>query len=158
MVFFSWKSNSPRNTVPIKHVSCISHKRNAISYHTLALISSAFSMKPGKCLRLQVGVKAPGTANSTTCSTNNHSKHLSYTMEFDSVLKFRNVDAVSVSWSFSRRIQSVHLLGSTGFSHIHRVHIAFRIEVRQRCVRWYLPTQRQPSQSNKTVIELSRYR
>ena len=31
--------------------------------------SWAFSMKPGKCLRLQVGVKAPGTANSTTCTT-----------------------------------------------------------------------------------------
>lgn len=34
----------------------------------LALSSSAFSMKPGRCLRLQVGVKAPGTANSTTYS------------------------------------------------------------------------------------------
>lgn len=27
-----------------------------------------FSMKPGRCLREQVGVKAPGTANSTTCA------------------------------------------------------------------------------------------
>ena len=32
----------------------------------LLLISSAFSMKPGRCLRLQVGVKAPGTANRMT--------------------------------------------------------------------------------------------
>ena len=34
----------------------------------LARSSSAFSMNPGRCFRLQVGVKAPGTANSTTCS------------------------------------------------------------------------------------------
>mmetsp|Transcript_39684 Transcript_39684/g.66603 ORF Transcript_39684/g.66603 Transcript_39684/m.66603 type:complete len:206 (+) Transcript_39684:442-1059(+) len=32
----------------------------------LALISAACSMKPGRCFKLQVGVKAPGTANSTT--------------------------------------------------------------------------------------------
>ena len=32
----------------------------------LLLISSAFSMKPGRCLVLQVGVKAPGTPTSTT--------------------------------------------------------------------------------------------
>ena len=32
------------------------------------LSSSAASTKPGRCLRLQVGVKAPGTAKSTTCS------------------------------------------------------------------------------------------
>src|ERR1700690_2238254 len=31
-----------------------------------ALIASAFCTNPGKCLALQVGVKAPGTANSTT--------------------------------------------------------------------------------------------
>lgn len=30
------------------------------------LISSAFSMNPGRCFILQVGVKAPGTANNTT--------------------------------------------------------------------------------------------
>src|SRR5262249_28930857 len=30
------------------------------------LKSSALSMKPGRCLRWQVGVKAPGTANRTT--------------------------------------------------------------------------------------------
>src|SRR3978361_1639674 len=29
-------------------------------------IEAAFCTKPGKCLALQVGVKAPGTANSTT--------------------------------------------------------------------------------------------
>ena len=32
----------------------------------LLLISSAFSMKPGRCLVLQVGVKAPGTPTRTT--------------------------------------------------------------------------------------------
>jgi hypothetical protein len=32
----------------------------------LLLISSAFSMNPGKCFRLQVGVKAPGTAKRTS--------------------------------------------------------------------------------------------
>src|SRR5580698_9435305 len=32
----------------------------------LALIESAFCTNPGRCLALQVGVKAPGTANSTT--------------------------------------------------------------------------------------------
>src|SRR4051794_19479254 len=32
----------------------------------LPLIAAAFCTKPGKCLALQVGVKAPGTANSTT--------------------------------------------------------------------------------------------
>src|SRR5450432_1405741 len=30
------------------------------------LIAAAFCTNPGKCLALQVGVKAPGTANSTT--------------------------------------------------------------------------------------------
>src|SRR5579875_2959633 len=32
----------------------------------LALIASACCTKPGRCLALQVGVNAPGTANSTT--------------------------------------------------------------------------------------------
>ena len=32
----------------------------------LALNAAAFCTKPGRCLALQVGVKAPGTANSTT--------------------------------------------------------------------------------------------
>ena len=31
-----------------------------------ALMASAFCTKPGRCLALQVGVNAPGTANSTT--------------------------------------------------------------------------------------------
>src|SRR5208282_559903 len=32
----------------------------------LALTAAFFSMKPGRCLAEQVGVKAPGSANSTT--------------------------------------------------------------------------------------------
>ena len=32
----------------------------------LALMSAAFSTKPGRCLASQVGVNAPGTENSTT--------------------------------------------------------------------------------------------
>ena len=32
----------------------------------LAFSASAFCTKPGRCLALQVGVKAPGTANRTT--------------------------------------------------------------------------------------------
>mmetsp|Transcript_17212 Transcript_17212/g.29416 ORF Transcript_17212/g.29416 Transcript_17212/m.29416 type:complete len:213 (-) Transcript_17212:51-689(-) len=40
--------------------------RQAMVSTPLALISSARSTKPGKCLRLHVGVKAPGTAKMTT--------------------------------------------------------------------------------------------
>src|ERR1700712_151537 len=38
----------------------------AIVSTPLAFIASAFCTKPGRCLALQVGVKAPGTANKTT--------------------------------------------------------------------------------------------
>jgi len=40
--------------------------RQAITSTPFFLISAAFSTKPGRCLAEQVGVKAPGTANSTT--------------------------------------------------------------------------------------------
>jgi hypothetical protein len=38
----------------------------AIVSTPLAFSSAAFSLKPGRCLAEQVGVKAPGTANSAT--------------------------------------------------------------------------------------------
>ena len=38
----------------------------AISSTPLAVMASASAMKPGRCFCEQVGVKAPGTANSTT--------------------------------------------------------------------------------------------
>jgi hypothetical protein len=39
---------------------------HAIVSTPFALNASAFCVNPGKCLALQVGVNAPGTANSTT--------------------------------------------------------------------------------------------
>ncbi len=41
---------------------------HAIVSTPFALISSAFSTKPGRCFRLHVGVKAPGTARMTVCA------------------------------------------------------------------------------------------
>ena len=41
-------------------------ERQTISSTPLALIARACSRKPGRCFREQVGVKAPGTAKSTT--------------------------------------------------------------------------------------------
>src|SRR5262245_8761625 len=47
------------------------------------LKASAFSRNPGRCLRWQVGVKAPGTANSTTFLPSNTSDVLNFSMPSD---------------------------------------------------------------------------
>src|SRR5512145_3547539 len=71
------------------------------------LKASALSRKPGKCLRWQVGVKAPGTANSTTFLPANTS----------SVLRVSIPSAPSTrKVVLGRRSPTEILIGSSGLS------------------------------------------